>query len=221
MDKRNGLKERTLRILVVDDDEDDFYLARDLLSDIEGCSIALDWLSTYDAALDAIGLGEHDVYLLDYRLGERDGLELLREALANGCKAPMILLTGQDDHGIDLEAMTAGAMDYLVKGQIDATLLDRSIRYALERRRVERQLEELIVELEKALAEIKTLSGLLPICSSCKSVCDDQGYWSQIETYIHERSDAQFSHSLCPTCLKQLYPDQYLTMSATPDESPE
>ena len=221
MNNRNDLKEGTLRILVVDDDEDDFFIARDLLSDIQGRSVALDWLSTYDAALEAIGLGEHDVYLLDYRLGERDGLELLREALANGCTAPMILLTGQEDHGVDLEATTAGAMDYLVKGQIDTTLLDRSIRYALERRRVETQLEELIVELESALAEIKTLSGLLPICASCKSVRDDQGYWSQIETYIHERSDAQFSHSLCPTCLERLYPDQYSTMSVTAGESPE
>ena len=201
MDNRNDHKESTLRILVVEDDENDYFLARDLLSDIGRCSITLDWVSTYETALDTIRLAEHDVYLVDYRLGERDGLQLLREALADGCKAPLILITGQEDHGVDVEAMTAGAMDYLVKGKIDASLLERSIRYGLERRRVERRLEELIVELERALAEIKTLSGLLPICSSCKSVRDDRGYWSQIETYIHERSDAQFSHGLCPTCL--------------------
>ena len=67
--------------------------------------------------------------------------------------------------------------------------------------------ERLINELEKALSEVKTLSGLLPICAGCKRIRDDKGYWNQIEAYIHEHSEAQFSHSLCPDCVKRLYPD--------------
>jgi sensor domain CHASE-containing protein len=72
--------------------------------------------------------------------------------------------------------------------------------------------ERLISELEQALSEVKTLSGLLPICSSCKRIRDDKGYWNQIESYIHEHSEAQFSHSICPDCIKKLYPDMYKEM---------
>ena len=129
-------------ILLVDDDEDDYVMTRDLLAEIEGGRFRLDWVATYTAALEMIGRQQHDVYLLDYRLGAHNGLGLLREAVAHGCQAPMILLTGQGDRAVDLEAMKAGAADYLVKGQIDAPLLERAIRYAIERKRTEEALQE-------------------------------------------------------------------------------
>jgi PAS domain S-box-containing protein len=75
------------------------------------------------------------------------------------------------------------------------------------RKQSEAEREKLIKELEKALSEVKALSGLLPICSSCKKIRDDMGYWNQIESYIHKHSEAQFSHSICPECAKKLYPD--------------
>jgi PAS domain S-box-containing protein len=143
---------RPIRVLLVDDDEDDYIITRDLLSDIKGDRFDLAWVATYDAAIEAIGQNDHDVYLLDFHLGERDGLELLREAMANGCKAPMILLTGQGDHQVDIAAMQAGAADYLVKGQIEASLLERSIRYAIERARL---IEGLEVEVAARTAEIR------------------------------------------------------------------
>ncbi|MFQ5857549.1 MAG: EAL domain-containing protein [Anaerolineae bacterium] len=136
------MESRRLRILLVDDDEDDYVLTRDLLSEIEGGRFDLEWVATYDAALEAIGSNRHDVYLLDYRLGDRNGLELLREAVVNGCQAPMILLTGQGDHEVDVEAIKTGAADYLIKGQIDGPLLQRSIHYAIERKRAEAALRE-------------------------------------------------------------------------------
>ena len=71
----------------------------------------------------------------------------------------------------------------------------------------EKRKEELIVELQKALADVKTLGGLLPICSNCKKIRDDKGYWNQIEEYIHRHSEAEFSHSICPDCAKKLYPE--------------
>jgi len=134
------MDQNRLRVMLVDDDEDDFVMTRDLLAEIEGKNIELDWVSTYDAGLEALGRNSHDVYLLDYRLGEHNGLELLTEAMASGCKAPIILLTGQGDHELDIKAMEAGASDYLVKGQIDAALLERSIRYAIGRRQSEEQI---------------------------------------------------------------------------------
>ena len=140
-----------LRILVVEDDEDDYVLVRDLLSETDESRFHLEWVANYDAALKAIERHQHDVYLLDYRLGERNGLELLREALANGCKAPMILLTGQGDYAVDLDAMQAGAVDFLVKGRFDAALLERSIRYGIERSRTEDTLRQQLTAMNTSM----------------------------------------------------------------------
>jgi diguanylate cyclase (GGDEF)-like protein len=132
---------KLLKILLVDDDEDDYIMTRDLLSEIKELNYDMKWVPTYDAALEAMKCNDYyDVFLFDYRLGDRTGLELLRETVANGCKVPIILLTGQGDHELDVEAMKLGAADYLNKGQIDASLLERSIRYAIERKRSEEQI---------------------------------------------------------------------------------
>jgi len=140
-----------IRVLLVDDDEDDYVLTRDLFYEIDGASFELEWVASYDAGAEAISHNQHDVYLLDYSLSKRNGLELLRFAIANGCKAPIILLTGQGDHKIDIEAMKAGAADYLKKGQIGAPLLERSIRYAIERKRAEQ-----IIRAQAALLDVAT-----------------------------------------------------------------
>src|ERR1700730_3390750 len=138
-----------LRVLIADDDEDDYFLTRDLLLRSRRERVHLDWAPTYREALQAIERNQHDVYLFDYRLGEGDGLELLRQALARGCKAPIILLTGNDDWETDVQAMKAGAADYLVKGHFDAQLLERSIRYAIERKRAKEELVEYANEMER------------------------------------------------------------------------
>jgi two-component system sensor histidine kinase/response regulator len=129
------MDDHAIRVLLVDDDEDDALLTRELLAEIEGQRFALDWVATAEAALGALGHQPYAVGLIDYRLGAHTGLDLIRAARAQGCTTPMILLTGQGDHAIDLEAMQAGAADYLVKGQLTAPLLERSIRYAIERGR--------------------------------------------------------------------------------------
>jgi diguanylate cyclase (GGDEF)-like protein/PAS domain S-box-containing protein len=131
-----------IRVLLVDDDEDDYVMTRDLLAELGRGAFLLDWISSYEEARAAVGRGEHDVYLLDYRLGERSGLDLLRETGGEGRGAPMILLTGQGGDEVDTEAMKAGAADYLIKGRLDAPLLGRSIRYAVERARASRALRE-------------------------------------------------------------------------------
>lgn len=94
------------------------------------------------------------------------------------------------------------------------------LRNITERKQVEQEREKLIIELQHALKEVKTLSGMLPICSSCKKIRDDKGYWNQIETYIGEHSDAQFSHGICPDCMKRLYPDIYKKMQMDHESKP-
>ena len=129
-----------VKVLLVEDDEDDYVLVRDLLSESAPSKYVLVWESTYEHALEVISNNAFDVCLLDYGLGAQSGLDLLREAMGKGCRTPIIFLTGQGAYEIDLEAMRAGAADYLVKSEINAPLLDRSIRYALERKRTEEEL---------------------------------------------------------------------------------
>ena len=133
------MNDSPIRVLLVDDDEDDYLITGDLLSDVEGTSYNLDWVSTYEEALKVISHNRHDIYLLDYRLGAHSGLDLMQNAIRDGCRKPMILLTGQGDSEVDIEAMKAGAMDYLVKGHLDPSLLERSIRYAIIRKQAEEE----------------------------------------------------------------------------------
>jgi len=124
-----------VRVLLVEDDEDDYILTRGLFTEMKGPPLKLEWFSAYQHGLEAMLRNQHDVCLVDYRLGVRNGIDLLREALARGCQAPIILLTGLGAHQVDVEAMNAGAADYLVKAGLRADSLERSIRYALERKR--------------------------------------------------------------------------------------
>jgi PAS domain S-box-containing protein/putative nucleotidyltransferase with HDIG domain len=136
------MNDRTTTIVLIEDDEDDYIITRDLLNEVEQGRFELQWVSTYEEALAWLRAPGADVYLVDYRLGVHDGLELLREALSQGVRAPIILLTGQGNREVDVEAMQAGAADYLVKGHIDSFLLERAIRYAIERKQAEEKLRE-------------------------------------------------------------------------------
>jgi signal transduction histidine kinase len=136
------MNERTINVLLVDDDEDDCVLVRDLLSEIPHAAYDVKCATTYDQALEELEKGGHDVCLLDYRLGERDGLELLYDSAGKGYSAPIIFLTGQGNLEVDMEAMRAGAADFLTKGEITGSLLERSIRHAMERRRIMENLRE-------------------------------------------------------------------------------
>lgn len=131
-----------VRVLLVEDDEDDYIITRDFLNDIKHEQFDLDWVANFSEAREAISRQQHDVYLIDYRLGEDNGLVLLREAVANGCQAPIILLTGLGGREVDNEAIASGAADYLVKGQFDSAVLERSLRHSLQRKKVETRLRE-------------------------------------------------------------------------------
>ena len=122
-----------LQVLLIDDDEDSFLIARGLLAQVKGASYELQWVDSYEAGLEVLRLERHDACLLDYRLGARTGLELLQQAVAQGCRTPIIMLTGQSDHEVDLQAMKAGAADFLDKDRLDASRLERSLRYTVER----------------------------------------------------------------------------------------
>jgi len=127
-----------IRVLLVDDDQGDFEMIRVMLSKTEHQEFKLDWVSTFEEAMDAFEADDHDVYFLDYFLEDRTGLDLLKEAKAKGITAPIIMLTGRGSRTVDME----GASDYLVKGLIDPDALERAIRHALERAEGAQALEE-------------------------------------------------------------------------------
>jgi signal transduction histidine kinase len=153
---QNGSKNEKLAVLIVEDDEDDFVLTKSLLDEIGNERFDVEWSSSYDEALEKMSGSacHYDVCLLDYRLGAQTGLELLKDARQRGTKCPSILLTGQGDHEIDVEATLTGAADYLVKGELNALQLERSIRYAVQQRQIEEErIQHLLEQEERSKAE--------------------------------------------------------------------
>ena len=137
------MNDGVLRVLVVDDDEEDFLILRDLLADYPQGRFQLDWVGTLAQGVEALRANEHDVFLVDYHLGPDNGMDLVRMAVAErSAHRPVIMLTGQGNPDVDREALAAGASDYLVKGNIDAEKLARSLRYAAERARQIAQIED-------------------------------------------------------------------------------
>jgi signal transduction histidine kinase len=149
---------RPLRVLLIEDDPDDYVILRDCLTDISKHRYNLTWAFTYKDGIQEVDHGEYDVCLLDYRLGAHDGLEILREAGRKGWPVPVIFLTGQGEYDVDVQAMKAGASDYLVKEEINPDLLERSIRYAVEKARawnaLQRSYEEMELRVEARTAEL-------------------------------------------------------------------
>jgi AmiR/NasT family two-component response regulator len=160
-----------------------------------------------------------DVVLMDIEMPNMDGIEATRQ-IHKFCPTPVVVLTAHEKPELVEGASAAGVGAYLLKPP-DARAMERAIAIAMARfddlmelRRLNAELqagnearERLILELQDALDQVKTLRGLLPICSSCKRVRDDEGYWHQLEVYIQEHSEAVFSHGLCPECAKKLYPE--------------
>ncbi len=122
-----------LRILIIDDDKDDFFITSSYIKKIPGIDVRIDWCDDYDAALKLIADRQYDIYFVDYLLGARSGVELLQDALKLNCEEPIVMLTGKGRRLLDIEAMESGAVDFLVKSEINTDKVERSIRYALLR----------------------------------------------------------------------------------------
>lgn len=131
-----------IRCLLIDDDQAAFFLTQAIMDQIPWADFELEWVGNYEEGEAALARGEHDVYLIDYLIGESSGIALARRAREAGNRAPMILLTGKGRYEVDVEAMEAGLSDYLDKTKVDPDLMERSIRYAMDRARAEQALRE-------------------------------------------------------------------------------
>ena len=147
------MKNEMTRVLLIEDDEDDYILVKKWLTEVLHSRYQIEWAKSYETALLAIARNQYDVCLLDYRLGEHNGVELLHRMMESGCKAPVILLTGVADYRLDVEAMQLGAADFLVKDQLTPALLERSIRYAITQARTMEELQRQQQEAERLRQE--------------------------------------------------------------------
>lgn len=128
-----NLKHKNARILIVDDDEDDFIITSDYIRSIPGNTFTITWCPSYNEGVNKLLEGGHDLFFVDYRLGAKSGVDFLKEARENNCDNPIILLTGKGNYAVDLQAMELGAIDYLVKTELTVEKMERCIRYAMER----------------------------------------------------------------------------------------
>ena len=145
-----------VKVLLIDDDEDSLIITRGMLSEVSGTVIELKGVGTFELGLEAIRRRAFDAYLVDYGLGSRNGIELIKTAIEEGCRAPLILMTGMGQHDIDKLAMQAGASDFLSKGRVDGVDIERSVIHAIKRVEAEE------VRLKQD-TELRMLSQLLPV----------------------------------------------------------
>ncbi len=154
-----------------------------------------------------------DLALLDLNLPDGKAVDVLTNPPEAG-PFPIIVMTSYGSEQLAVQAIKSGALDYVVKSpeafaDMPHTVVRALREWALlvERREAVAAQKQLIADLEDALSKVKTLTGLLPICSGCNKIRDDHGYWSQVEGYIQEHTDAQFTHGLCPDCIRKYFPE--------------
>jgi PleD family two-component response regulator len=193
-----------MKILIVDDIPENIS-ALAIALESEGFHIKT--AAGGEQALQIVHNDSPDLILLDIKMNGLDGFETCLALKKNDATKdiPVIFLTVSKESEAVVRGFTCGGVDYIAKPFRQEEVCAR-VRTHLYLRALMKEKEKLIVELQEALEKVKTLSGLLPICSSCKKIRDDKGYWNQIETYIRERTEVDFTHSICPKCAKMLYP---------------
>ena len=204
----------TVKILLVEDNKSDALLIEEMIHEtgidsIDDVRFELIHMESCRNAVNYLSENTVDVILLDLSLLDSMGLNTVKRIAEQEKNTPIIVLTGNEDETIASLALQNGVQDYLNKNTVNGMMLLRSIKYSIERFNNLREKERLIKELKEALEKVKTLSGLLPICSNCKNIRNDEGYWIQVESYLKSRSDLEFTHGICPDCIKVLYPEFY------------
>jgi sigma-B regulation protein RsbU (phosphoserine phosphatase) len=157
------------------------------------------------------------VGLIDWEMPEMEGVEVCRQARTCSAAPPMflILVTVRDSKQDVVAGLEAGANDYITK-PFDQTELLARVKIGAQMVELQQSLTQHVRELEEALTNVKQLSGLLPICSYCKKIRDDQNYWERVDAYVTKHSEAQFSHSICPQCYEDIVKPEMIKMGVKP-----
>ena len=185
--------------LIVEDNMDDYLILQEVLASSKDVEAVLFHEEMLEGAFSAAKNNEIDLAIIDLSLPDSFGLDTFVAFHERYPMIPTIIMTGARDQDMAFEAVRKGAQDYLFKSELSSSAIIRSIRYAIERQR-------LTTELRLVINHVKQLQGMLPICSICKNIRDDQGYWKGVEEYITKYLEVEFSHSICPECAKKHYP---------------
>lgn len=193
-------RKQALKVLMVEDLEADVRLFKEMMQVSDGPGLTLHRVAKVREAVEFLGREEIDLILLDLNLPDSRGIRTF-ERVARAARQPIIVLSGLDDEDLAIEAVHKGAQDYLVKWDADRKMMMRAMLYAIER-------HQLLKQLEDARSEIRSLRSLIPICAYCKRVRHDDGYWQQLESYLRQVGNVDFSHGICPECFDRLEQDE-------------
>lgn len=199
------IADKTIKILVA---EDEYLVSEDIIRGLkaQGYVNIIEASDGEDAYEKTCSL-KPDLILMDIRMPKIDGIEAAQK-IQECCPTPIIIITAYESPDSVIKAGDAGVSAFLTKPpQQDE--IERAIVIAMARHADLMEVRRLNKELEQALVEVKRLQGILPICANCKKIRDDTGYWQQIEAYISDHSEAEFSHGICSDCAKKLYPELY------------
>ena len=187
--------------------EDEYIVAADLKERLETMGYQVGFMvQSGQDAIDCIEMKTPDLIIMDIVLsGEMDGIETSM-AIKQKKSIPVVFLTAHATESILDRAKLSEPFGYVLKPFKDREL-QAVIEMALYKANMSQKLRDSNSLLKKALSEVTALSGMLPICSTCKKIRDDEGYWHQVEMYFQEHTDAKFSHSICPDCAEKLYPE--------------
>ena len=204
------MKDNKIQVLVA---EDDFFVTQDILRTLKQIGYEIAGVaSNGESAVDLSQSLKPDVILMDIKMPKMDGLQAA-EMIQSRRPTPIVILSAYETEEFVRRATQTGVGAYLTKppkaAEIDRAISISMARHAdlMEARRLYQELETKNMALRKALKEVETLRQLIPICSNCKKVRNDDGYWEQIDHYLRIHSDIKFTHGICPDCLKKLYPD--------------
>jgi sigma-B regulation protein RsbU (phosphoserine phosphatase) len=204
-------------VLVADDLDVNRKLLRTLLA-AEGYDV-IEAANGQDAFQILQGATGPIVGLIDWEMPEMEGIEVCRQTrkISNSPPIYLILLTVRDSKQDIVAGLQGGANDYITK-PFDKTELLARVSIGRQMVQLQQTLTERVGELKEALLNVKQLGGLLPICSYCKKIRDDQNYWQQVESYVGKHSEAKFSHSICPQCYEDIIKPQMVQLGVDPDE---
>ena len=192
-----------MRALIADDDR---IATESLSSALQRMNIVVDVANDGGAAWNRLSAGDApSLAIIDWMMPTIDGLELCRRIREDSALAHMyvVLLTGRDDRKDVVAGLDAGADDYIVK-PFDPDELRARVQVGIRVLTLQERLADRVAALQDALSRVKRLQGLLPICSYCKRIRGDDQYWQQVDSYITEHSDAEFTHGICPPCSQKL-----------------
>jgi CheY-like chemotaxis protein len=200
------METRKQTILIVDDEPGNI----EILSETLGNDYEILFATSGREAMEIASRQIPDMVILDIIMPVMSGYEVLQNLKQDSTlrEIPAVFITALDQEDQETQGLALGAVDYIPK-PFNPAIVKLRVKTQLELKLQRDALIQRNKELEKALAKIKTLSGLLPICASCKKIRDDRGYWNQLEHYISEHSEVEFTHGCCPDCAKKLYPELY------------